>query len=151
MNNNLAKRFKLYFSIGFLSIVAACGGGSGNAISAIEIFTTNLSSAMASLASTPSGFAGFTNLLDSTYKQDGITNANLVAILTADAAAIPADASFPVVSYSSPVISNCNAANICDLNVIAFNADVDYIATNITLKVLNTGSGYKLVGDQSAS
>jgi len=152
MGRNLTGRIKLVGSISLLSTVVACGGGgSGSAFSAVELFTSALTGAIASLAAAPSGFTSFTNLLDANYKQDGITNANLVAILTADAAAIPTDASFPVVSFSNPVISNCTSANVCDLTVTAFNADVDYIATSLTLKVVNTGSGYKLVGDQSSS
>jgi hypothetical protein len=89
--------------------------------------------------------------VDSTYKQDGITKADLVAILGADAGAIPADPSFPVVTFTNPVISNCTSSNICDLSVTASNSDVDLISTTLTLKVINTSTGYKLVGDQSSS
>lgn len=152
MINKQISRIKLLGSITLLSVVVGCGGGgTSNAFSSIEIFTSALTNAVASLAVSPSGYSSFTSLLDANYKQDGITSANLVDLLSADAAAIPTDLSFPVVSYSNPVISNCNSSNICDLNVTAFNADVDYISTNIILKVVNTGSGYKLVGDQSSS
>ena len=151
MNCKMVTRIKILFSISLLSVIVGCGGTSVSVTSAIQAFSSALNSALASLASTPAGFSSFTNLLDASYKQDGITKADLIAMLTADAAAIPADASFPVVSYSNPVISNCTSANICDLIVTAFNADADLISTTLTLKVIDTGSGYKLVGDQSSS
>jgi len=151
MNWNMVTRVKAFSSICLFGVIVGCGGQSVSVTSAVQTFTAAMNSALSSLASTPSGFSAFTSLLDSTYKQDGLTNADLVAMLTADAAAIPADASFPVVSYSNPVISNCTTAKICDLIVTAFNADADLTSTTLTLKVIDTGSGYKLVGDQSSS
>jgi hypothetical protein len=150
MISNLVYRFKLLFSTCFISALVACGGG-GTGVDAVQSFTSALTFALSTIGVTPASYTSFTFLLDPTYKQDGITKNDLVAILAADATSIPADPSFPVVNYSNPVISNCTSANICDLTVTASNSDVDLISTTLTLKVINTSSGYKLFGDQSAS
>jgi hypothetical protein len=154
MSSTLVSSFRLFCSIGLLISVAACGGGGGTAndnTSPQKVFTAELTGALSSLGSSPSSFASFTKFLDTNYKQDGITSAALADMLKADAAAIPDIASFPVVGYSNPVISNCTSANICDLTVTATNSDADLTSTDITLKVVLTGTGYKLLGDQSSS
>jgi len=154
MSSTLVSSFRLFCSIGLLISVAACGGGGGTAndnTSPQQVLTAELTGALSSLGSSPSSFASFTKFLDTNYKQDGITSAALADMLKADAAAIPDIASFPVVGYSNPVISNCTTEKICDLIVTAFNADADLTSTTLTLKVIDTGSGYKLVGDQSSS
>jgi hypothetical protein len=91
------------------------------------------------------------DLLDPNFKQDGLSKADLSAVLAADAASLPGEASFPNITYSDATISNCNAAQVCDLNVTVTNKDADTVSTTMVLKVVLTSSGYKLIGDQSAS
>jgi hypothetical protein len=129
-----------------VSLVAACGGGSdagspnqaSGLLSSIGIFSVQ-----------PTNFTVFTNLLDSNYSQDGFSAQQLRDMLAADAAAIPNDVSFPRVSFNNPVISNCNASNVCDLTVTASNSDADAVSVTMTLKVIGTASGYKLYGSQT--
>ena len=150
MIRNFGYRFKFFFATCLTSVLVACGGGT-TGVDAVQSFTSALTFALSTIGVTPASYTSFISLVDSTYKQDGITKADLVAILGADAGAIPADPSFPVVTFTNPVISNCTSANICDLSVTASNSDVDLISTTLTLKVINTSTGYKLVGDQSSS
>jgi hypothetical protein len=109
---------------------------------------TSLTSALDEMSA---NYASFVDLLDPSFKQDGLSKADLSAVLAADAASLPGEASFPKITYSDATISNCNAAQVCDLNVTVTNKDADTVSTTMVLKVVLTSSGYKLIGDQSAS
>jgi len=130
-----------------VSLLAACGGGSDAA--SPSALASGLLSSLGIFSVTPTNYSVFTGLMDANYKQDGLTSADVTAILAADATAIPNDVSFPRVSFTNPVISNCNVSNVCDLSVTAINADADSISVPMTLRVIGTASGYKLYGDQT--
>ena len=137
---------------GVFSLIAACGGGSDSASPTASSAAASLLSSIGIFSVQPTNFNVLTSLVDSNYKQDGITAQNLNDMLAADAAALPGDTSFPRVSFSNPVISNCNASSVCDLTVTASNSDADTVSITMTLKVIGSASsGYKLYGDQSSN
>jgi hypothetical protein len=132
-----------------VAVLVACGGGSTRKYDDTVSLTSQLTSALAAIAANPADFSSFLNLLDSGYLQDGLTSADLSAMLAADAAALPKDVAFPSVKYSDPVVDNCNLSNQCDLTVTATNADADAVSVTIKLRVVPVTSGFKLIGDQS--
>jgi hypothetical protein len=153
MNLNLLRKLGFFASTSSLALVVACGGGGGGGVfNPSQAVTESFNAALAAIAASPANFSSFTNLLDQDYKQDGFTSADLRAMLAADAAALPSEASFPSVSYSDATISGCNTfLSVCDLSVTVTNNDADTVSTSMTLKVKQTVNGYKLIGDGSSS
>jgi threonine dehydratase len=146
MNKKLLCKVGLLASSSSLALLVACGSGSGT--SAAEATAAAFTSALAAIAANPADYSSFIALLDANYRQDGFTSAQLSDMLAADATA---GVSFPSVSYSDANISNCDASKICDMTVTVSNKDADTVSTTITLKVKETVTGYKLLGDQSTS
>ena len=144
MNRKSFRKFFFIASTSSLALVVACGSGGGGS-SAADATAGTLTSALAAIATNPSSFVA---LLDTNYKQDGITSAQLSDMLAADATA---GVSFPNVSYSDAYILNCDASKICDMTVTMTNNDADTVSTTITLKVKESITGYKLIGDQSSA
>ena len=154
MNRKFFRKFWVLTATSALALLVACGSGGGGTASLSSLTTslaTSLTSALSAMSSNQANYASFVSLLDSNFKQDGFTSATLSAALAADAAALPNDVSFPNITYSDATISNCNAAQVCDLTVTVTNSDADTVSTSMVLKVVLTPSGYKLYGDQSAS
>ena len=149
MNRKFSRKFWVLTATSALALLVACGSGGG--VTAAASLATSLTSALAAMSSNQANYASFVSLLDSNFKQDGFTSATLSAALAADAAALPGEASFPNITYSDATISNCNAAQVCDLTVTVTNSDADTVSTSMVLKVVLTPSGYKLYGDQSAA
>jgi threonine dehydratase len=150
MNVKFFRKVGLFASTSSLALVVACGGGGGG-VSVAESTAGSISSALAAIAASPANFSSFISLLDTNFKQDGISKAQLSDMLALDAAALPNEASFPSVSYSDPIITNCDASNICDMTVTVSNNDANLVSTVIALKVKANATGYQLIGDQSAS
>ncbi len=151
MNLNLFRKLGFFASTSSLALVVACGGGGGGVSDPSRAFTESLNAALAAIAASPANYTSFINFLDANYKQDGLTSADLSAMLAADAAALPSEASFPSVSYSDAIISGCNSSSVCDLTVTMTNNDADTVSTSVTLKVKDSVTGYKLIGDGSSS
>jgi hypothetical protein len=150
MNLNLFRKLGFFASTSSLALVVACGGGGGG-VDPSQAVTESFNAALAAIAASPANYSSFINLLDQDYKQDGFTSADLSAMLAADAAALPSEASFPSVSYSDATISGCNTLSVCDLSVTVTNNDADTVSTSMTLKVKQTVNGYKLIGDGYSS
>jgi len=150
MKSNVVRKAWFYISVCSVALVVACGGGT-SAVTDAEILSAKLTSALSAISSNPYNYTSFISLLDSNYKQDGLTAADLSTMLAADAAALPNDVSFPSATFSNAVISNCNASNLCDLTVTVTNNDADSVSTTMTTKVIGNAAGYKLIGDQSSS
>jgi threonine dehydratase len=144
MNRKFFRKFFFIASTSSLALVVACGSGGGGT-SAADATAGALTSALAAIAANPADYASFIALLDTNYRQDGFTSAQLNDMLAADATA---GVSFPNVSYSDAYISNCDASKICDMTVTMTNKDADTVSTTITLKVKESITGYKLIGDQ---
>ena len=151
MKTKFSRRVWFFATTSSLALLVACGGGGGSGNAEGQSFAASFNAALAAIAANPSNFTPFVSLLDGDYKQDGLTRTNLSAMLAADAAALPNEASFPNASLSNPTLSNCNSSAICDLTVTVTNNDADTVSTSITLKVKLTVAGYKLIGDGSAS
>jgi len=152
MNLNLLRKLGVFASTSSLVLVVACGGGGGGGVfNPSQAVTESFNAALAAIAASPANYSSFINLLDQDYKQDGFTSSDLSAMLAADAAALPSEASFPSVSYSDATISGCNTLSVCDLSVTVTNNDADTVSTSMTLKVKQTVNGYKLIGDGSSS
>ena len=141
------RKIGLLASFSSLAFVVACGSG-GSGPSAAQAAAATFTAALAAIATNPSSFVA---LLDPNYNQDGITSAQLSDMLAADSAALPNDVSFPNVSYSDATISNCNTSKVCDMTVTVTNNDADSVSTTMTLKVKESVTGYKFIGDQSTS
>ncbi len=150
MNVKFFRKAGLFASTSSLALVVACGGGGGS-VNPSQAVTETLNAALAAIAVSPANYTSFINFLDANYKQDGLTSADLSAMLAADAAALPSEASFPSVSYSDAIISGCNSSSVCDLTVTMTNNDADTVSTSVTLKVKDSVTGYKLIGDGSSS
>ena len=150
MNRKFSRKFWVLTATSALALLVACGSGGGGTAS-LSSLATSLTSALNAMSANMGNYASFVDLLDPNFKQDGLSKADLSAVLAADAAALPGEASFPNITYSDATISNCNAAQVCDLNVTVTNKDADTVSTTMVLKVVLTSSGYKLIGDQSAS
>ena len=150
MNNNFLRKAWFFVPVCSIALVVACGGGTPALTDSLSL-SNKLTSALAAISASPSNYSAFISLLDSSYKQDGLSSADLSAMLAADAAALPNDVSFPSAAFSNPTITNCNASNVCDLIVTVTNADADTVSTTVTLKVIGNAAGYKLIGDQSTS
>ena len=154
MNRKSSRKFWVLTATSALALLVACGSGGGGTASLssrANSLATSLTSALDAMSANMGNYASFVDLLDPNFKQDGLSKADLSAVLAADAAALPGEASFPNITYSDATISNCNAAQVCDLNVTVTNKDADTVSTTMVLKVVLTSSGYKLIGDQSAS
>jgi len=149
MKSKFSRQFCVLTATSALALLVACGSGGG--VTAAASLATSLTSALDAMTANQGSYASFVALLDPNFKQDGLSKADLSATLAADAAALPGEASFPNITYSDATISNCNAAQVCDLNVTVTNKDADTVSTTMVLKVVLTSSGYKLIGDQSAS
>ena len=147
MNIKFFRKVGLLASTSSLALLVACGGGGGSFNAASDTIGT-INSALAAIAANPANYSSFISLLDANYKQDGLTVAQLNDMLAADAAA---GVSFPNVSYSDATISNCDASGICDMTVTVTNNDADSVSTTMTLKVKESVTGYKLIGDQSSA
>jgi len=150
MNRKSSRKFWVLTATSALALLVACGSGGGGTAS-LSSLATSLTSALNAMSANNGNYASFVDLLDPNFKQDGLSKADLSAVLAADAASLPGEASFPNITYSDATISNCNAAQVCDLNVTVTNKDADTVSTTMVLKVVLTSSGYKLIGDQSAS
>jgi len=151
MNLNLLRKLGFFASTSSLALVVACGGGGGGVSDPAQAVTESFNAALAAIAASPANYSSFIKLLDQDYKQDGFSSADLSAMLAADAAALPSEASFPSVLYSNATISGCNTLSVCDLSVTVTNNDADTVSTSMTLKVKQTVNGYKLIGDGSSS
>lgn len=151
MKAKFSRRVWFFATTSSLALLVACGGGGGSGIAEGNSFASSLNAALAAIAANPANYTPFVSLLDDDYKQDGLTRTNLSAMLAADAAALPNEASFPTASFSEPTLSNCSTAAICDLTVTVTNNDADTVSTSVTLKVKVITGGYKLIGDGSAS
>jgi threonine dehydratase len=152
MNIKFFRKVGLLASTSSLALVVACGGGGGGgSFNAASDTIGTINSTLAAIAASPANFSSFISLLDANYKQDGISKAQLSDMLALDAAALPNEASFPSVSYSDATISNCDASGICDMTVTVTNNDADSVSTTMTLKIKESVTGYKLIGDQSSA
>ena len=148
MNIKFFRKVGLLASTSSLALLVACGGGGGGSFNAASDTIGTINSALAAIAANPANYSSFISLLDANYKQDGLTVAQLNDMLAADAAE---GVSFPNVSYSDATISNCDPSKICDMTVTVTNNDADSVSTTMTLKIKESVTGYKLIGDQSSA
>jgi hypothetical protein len=146
MEFNILRKALIILPTASFAFLVACGD---NTPVDYAGFTSKLSASLAAIYAKTSNYQDFTSMVSPKYLQDGISSADLNAMLAADASALPNDVAFPTVTYSNPIVGTCDANNICDLTVTATNSDADSVSVTLTLKV--NGSPLMLIGDQSKS
>jgi len=137
--------------------LSACGGGS-NAIDlevAVTQFSTIMSSALADLASsTGLNSKALPNLFDEKFLDQGLTKADIVNTLAANATALgtsPELSLFPMASVTNPKLTGCDNNNICNLTGTLTNSDADTTTVDFSTKVIVLGGVVYFYGDQSST
>lgn len=138
-----------------LMTLSACGSGGSGGTPAAEIFTSKLNAALAALA-TASGLTStaVADLFDAKYLDMGFTKTNVLDALKANSAALgtsPELSLFPLAQVTNPVISSCDANNVCTLNATLVNSDADTTSVDFSTKVILVSGVFYFYGDQSST
>jgi hypothetical protein len=136
--------------------LTACGGSSGIDIeSAVTEFSSKITTALADLASsTGLNSKALPNLFDEKFLDQGLTKADIVNSLTANATALgtsPELSLFPMVSVTNSKLSGCDNNNICNLTGTLTNSDADTTTVDFSTKVIVLGGVVYFYGDQSST
>ena len=137
------------------AILSACGGGSSSAAADATtlLSTTNL---FLSGLGTTNGLTSTTasDLFDAKYLDMGVKKADVLAALSANAVALPANSDlslFPAAQISNATFTNCDSNAVCTMAATLTNSDVDETSVDITTKVKLVSGVLYLYGDQSAT
>lgn len=139
---------------GAVAIVSACGGSSNASSDATTLLsTTNLF--LANLGTT-SGLTSTTasDLFDAKYLDMGIKKVDVLAALSTNAEALPANGDlslFPAAQYMNATFTNCDSNAVCTMMATVINSDVDVTSVDITTKVKIVSGVLYLYGDQSTT
>ena len=140
---------------GTVAILGACGGGNNSATSDATtlLSTTNL---FLSGLGTTSGLTSTTasDLFDAKYLDSGVKKADVLAALSTNAQALPANADlslFPAAQISNATFTNCDGDAVCTMMATFTNSDADVTAVDITTKVKIVSGVLYLYGDQAAT
>jgi len=152
---NLSRTSLSTIVVSALMTLSGCGGGSYSSAAAADTFATRVNAAYASLA-TVSGLTStaVADLFDSKYLDMSFTKTIVLDALKASAAALGTTAElslFPLAQITSPVISNCDANNVCTLNAILVNSDADTTSVEFSTKVIIVSGVIYFYGDQSST
>jgi hypothetical protein len=135
-----------------LALYACSGGGSSDGPS-LGTFPSDLANGLAALG-TAAGLSSssFPDLFDSGYLDSGLTKADVVAALQAEAAAAAGSSaypSFPQVTVSDVRVTDCdNTTQLCKLTATLTNGDVD--TTSVAyVGVVKFTDKVRLYGDQA--
>jgi hypothetical protein len=136
--------------------LTACGGSSGIDIeSAVTEFSSKITTALADLASsTGLNSKALPNLFDEKFLDQGLTKADIVNTLAANATALgtsPELSLFPMVSVTNSKLSGCDNNNICNLTGTLTNSDADTTTVDFSTKVIVLGGVVYFYGDQSST
>ena len=140
---------------GALAILNACGGGGSSAMADATTLLSTTNLFLAGLGTT-SGLNSTTanDLFDSKYLDMGVKKADVLATLSANATALPANPDltlFPAAQISNATFSNCDSDAVCTMMATYTNSDIDVTAVDITTKVKIVSGILYLYGDQSAT
>jgi hypothetical protein len=154
-NMNLSRTSLSTIVVSALMTLSGCGGGSYSSAAAADTFATRVNAAYASFA-TVSGLTStaVADLFDSKYLDMSFTKTIVLDALKASAAALGTTAElslFPLAQITSPVISNCDANNVCTLNAILVNSDADTTSVEFSTKVIIVSGVIYFYGDQSST
>ena len=159
----LTRRFKLPLAASLLAgVLSACGGGDDGPPPAAATNATTQADFAAAYASglgalnTSAGLTStaFADTIDDAFLDAGYTKPVLRDNLAQEAAAMALStelSSFPMVTLANPVISNCNAADVCTLTATIINADADTTSVAFTTQVKFSAGKLRLYGDQKTS
>jgi len=136
--------------------LTACGGSSGIDIeSAVTEFSSKITTALADLASsTGLNSKALPNLFDEKFLDQGLTKADIVNTLAANATALgtsPELSLFPMASVTNSKLSGCDNNNICNLTGTLTNSDADTTTVDFSTKVIVLGGVVYFYGDQSST
>lgn len=136
--------------------LSACGGSSGIDIeSAVTEFSSKITTALADLASiTGLNSKALPNLFDEKFLDQGLTKADIVNTLAANATALgtsPELSLFPMASVTNSKLSGCDNNNICNLTGTLTNSDADTTTVDFSTKVIVLGGVVYFYGDQSST
>jgi hypothetical protein len=136
--------------------LTACGGSSGIDIeSAVTEFSSKITTALADLASsTGLNSKALPNLFDEKFLDQGLTKADIVNTLAANATALgtsPELSLFPMASVTNPKLTGCDNNNICNLTGTLTNSDADTTTVDFSTKVIVLGGVVYFYGDQSST
>lgn len=137
------------------AIVGACGGGSSSATADASTLLSTTNLFLAGLG-TASGLSSTTanDLFDAKYLDMGVKKADVLAALSANAQALPANddlSLFPAAQISNATFTNCTSDAVCTMMATYTNSDIDVTTVDITTKVKIVSGVLYLYGDQSAT
>ena len=158
------RRFHLPLATTLLAVLlSACGGGGDdgpppaaatNGATQSDFFAAYGNGLGALNTSAGLTSTAFADTIDDGFVDAGYTKPVLRDNLAQEAAALAVSSelsSFPMVSLANPIISNCNAADVCTLTATIVNADADTTAVSFTTQVKFSAGKLRLYGDQKTS
>lgn len=139
-----------------LLALGACGGGAGDSAQAQANAITAKINAGLNALSTSIGLTSnaVTGVFYTNYLDMGFSKTNLTDVLAANSAAsgtTPELSLFPLAQVTNPVISSCDANNVCTLNATLVNSDADTTSVDFSTKVIIVDGAIYLYGDQSST
>ena len=141
--------------------LSACGGGSSNYGSgngtetAVASFATKVNAAYAALV-TGSGLTStaVADLFDAKYLDMAFSKTSVLDVFKANSVALgttPELSLFPLAQVTNPVITFCDANNVCTLNATLVNSDADTTSVDFSTKVILVSGVVYFYGDQSST
>ena len=94
------------------------------------------------------------NLFDDKFLDGGLTKAEIVNSITANAAALGANPElslFPMAAVTNAKLTGCDTKDICTLTGTLTNSDADITSVEFSTKVLVMSGVAYLYGDQSST
>lgn len=139
--------------------LSACGGNGASGTLNLETVAADFSSKVSSVLAEISSMAGLNskslpNLFDEKFLDGGLTKAEIVNSLTANATALgtnPELSLFPMAAVTNAKLSGCDTKDICTLTGTLTNTDADTTTVDFSTKVLVNTSGVYFYGDQSST
>ena len=140
---------------------SACGGGNSNYVSgngtetAVASFATKVNAAYAALV-TGSGLTStaVADLFDAKYLDMAFNKTSVLDVFKANSVALgttPELSLFPLAQVTNPVITFCDANNVCTLNATLVNSDADTTSVDFSTKVILVSGVVYFYGDQSST
>jgi hypothetical protein len=155
LNMNISRTSLSAIVVSALITLSGCGGGSYSNTVAADSFAAKVNAAYGALA-TLSGLTStaVADLFDAKYLDMSLTKTIVLDALKANAVALgttPELSLFPLAQITSPVISNCDANNVCTLNATLVNSDADTTSVDFSAKVIIVSGVVYFYGDQSST
>ena len=158
---NLSRTSLATVLVSALMTLSGCGGGSNSYVgangtaTAADAFATKVSAAYAALV-TGSGLtsSAVADLFDAKYLDMGLNKTGVLDVLKANSVALgttPELSLFPLAQVTNPVITFCDANNVCTLNATLVNSDADTTSVDFSTKVIIVSGLVYFYGDQSST